>query len=336
MAEQATTGSGEVFYAVMPSHHGAVEAVSLTTGKAVREVAPEQRDGLTVNGVTSGGRGALLVTYAKGPQCSSGVAGCGPKPHTCGAEVVRVDTASGRSEVVWRVGRDDLLRAATLSPDGSRLAALAAPCVPSYFNDHVAIHRLRDGATWTIGSGVPRCHALGPPHWAGDGKHVLVTYAPPASAKPYEGADGTCESTGDSSIVFLDVTRPHQLIEGLITIPAQHCTFQSVATTGSHVFAVEACGRETERLDGAAKLIEFSRPRGETGTWPIGNCTDGNSVAADDTHGVLVSAYLFCNPPPTGQQLRDPVMVLERLRGGRLHRIASVSGFLTGWDSLAW
>ena len=70
--------------------------------------------------------------------------------------------------------------------------------------------------------------------------------------------------------------------------------------------------------------------------WLIGNCTDGNSLAADSTKGVVLSAYLFCNPPAKGQKLGEPVTVLDQLNGDHLQRITSTGGGVTAWDNLSW
>jgi len=146
-ATQSTpsTTAGSVFYAAVSADDGAVEAVSARTGKVLRRVAAAKRDGMSVAGVSHAGRDSLLVTYSRGPACSSGVAGCGPRPGTCGAEVLQVATDSGKATLLWQVGSDQLLRSAELSPNGKSLVALASPCVPSYINDHLAVRRQSDG-----------------------------------------------------------------------------------------------------------------------------------------------------------------------------------------------
>ena len=157
--------SADSFFAVAETAGGSVEEISAVTGKPIRQIAPGQRDGLSVSGLARQSAQTLLLTYATGPQCSSNVAGCGPKVNTCGAEVDSLNIATGAIKTLWRVGRNELLRGAQPSPDGTMIAALASPCVPSYFNAHVVVRRLRDGATWSIGDRVARCHLLGDPLW---------------------------------------------------------------------------------------------------------------------------------------------------------------------------
>ena len=325
------------FFAVMPWANSAVDAVALLTGKPVCQVAPANRDGLTVSGVSRTNHGSLLVTYSRGPACTSGVNGCGPKPHTCGAEVVEVALSNGHSAVVWRVGRDELLRDAALSPDGTTVVAKASPCVPSYFNDHLLVRVAATGRSWTIGAGVPRCHWIGAPSWTSDGHHVLITYAAPEGMKPYTGADGTCTEFGDASLVRVDATRPSAQITGDIARPPHGCTWSTASVAATATYAIQACGsRIANRLDGSVRLVQLDTALRPVRHWLIGACTDGNNVAADAIKGVILSAYLFCNPPPKGQKLRDPITVLDQLVGGQLRRIASAGGGATNWDALTW
>lgn len=329
-------GGQQLFYATTGAADGAVDAFSLRTGAAVRRVAAGQRDGMTLTGLSDGGNGSLLLTYTRGPACSSSIAGCGPRPHTCGGEVVRVGVADGRTTVLWRVGPDDLLGEAALSPDGSLLAARTSPCVPSYFNDHLVVRRLATEQSWSIGGAVARCHWLGAPHWLSDSRHLVVTYAAPTGATPYAGADGTCTTTGDNDLVEVDALRAQPAVNGIVRRPGPSCSWNSAATLGAEVYAVEACGHDIDRLDGAVRLVRLDVGLHREGSWSIGRCTDGNSLTADAVAGVLVSAYLFCTPPPAGQKARRPVTVLDRLEGDTLHRIAAASGGETAWQHLTW
>lgn len=326
----------DAFYAVMAAADGAVEAVSPTSGKPLCRVAGGKRDRMDTAGLSSAGSQALLVTYARGPECTSNVAGCGPRPHTCGAEVVRVDLAKRRTTVVWSVGRDTMLRDAALSPDGSMLVARESPCVPSYFNDHLVVRRVDDGATWTIGAKVPRCHWVGRPQWLAGSRRVVITYAAPSGTTPYTGADGTCSSFGDENLVRLDVTRGSPAITGDVVAPRRSCTWRDVAVAGADTYAVEACGKTSERLDGPVTLVKLDRSLQRQREWTIGRCSDGDSVAAGDNRGVVVSAYLFCNPPPGGGPAGDPITVLDRLDAATLRRVAAAPGGFTAWDSIAW
>jgi hypothetical protein len=275
----------------------------------------------------------LLVTYSRGPACTSGVAGCGPKPHTCGAEILEISLTNAKSTVIWRVGRDDVLRDAALSPDGATLVARASPCVPSYFNDHLLFRAVETGASWTVGAGVPRCHWIGPPQWTSDGRHVLIAYAP-HDEQPYAGPDGTCSGFGDNSLVRIDATHASAQVTGVVAPPRAGCTWESAAVTETTTYAIQACGG-TSRVDGPAALVRLNSALRPVHRWRIGDCTDGNSLAADSSKGVVLSAYLYC-PSPEGQKESDPVTALDYLDNGHLHRISSTVGGATAWDKLSW
>ena len=96
---------------------------------------------------------------------------------------------------------------------------------------------------------------------------------------------------------------------------AAGCTYQSTANSGTNAYVIEACGPDPTRLHGPASLVRLDPALKVTGRWPIGECTDGNALGADPAKGVLIAAYLFCNPPMPGQKLADPITVLDRLKG---------------------
>ncbi len=324
------------FYAVTRADGNRIEQFSARTGKVIRSIAPATRDGLSVSGLARLSAKALLVTYTTGPAVRSNVNGGDPAPNTCGGELDAMDVTTGAVSVLWRLGRDQRLAAATPSPDGAQIAALTSPCVPSYFNDHLVVRRLSDGATWSIGGQVARCHTLGAPQWTPDGARLLVTFAPPTASRAYTGPDGTCTESGDSSLVAVDANRAQPLITGTVSKAATGCTYQSLTSDGRAFYIVQACGPDTSRLRGPATLVRLDQTLRVTGHWLIGDCTDGNSIAADATKGVMVSAYLFCNPPLAGQTLGEPTTVLDRLQGAALKRITSVSGGVTAFNDLSW
>ena len=69
--------------------------------------------------------------------------------------------------------------------------------------------------------------------------------------------------------------------------------------------------------------------------WSIGRCSNHTSLAADRVKGVILTAFLLCNPPPKGQKLHRSVIVLDRLDAGRLRLVSRTGGFI-GWDDLSW
>ena len=327
---------GSVF-AVVAKDGAAVDQVSLRTGAVLRRVAPAVRGRLTIEGVARLSRGKLLLTYATGPACSSGVAGCGPRPNTCGAEVDQLTLTTGKLSLLWQVGRGQRLSEPRPSPDGSMLAARMSPCVPSYFNDHLVVRRLRDGKTWTIGAAVPRCHALGAPAWTADSAHLLVTYAAPGPAPSLAFADGVCQSIpGGSALVELDANHQQPQLIGVRKDPPDGCTYEALATAGASTYVVQACGASGQFLQGPATLVRLDDHLRPAQSWRIGDCTDGNAVAADPAQGVVVAAYLFCNPPLAGDQVGEPMTVLDRVDGNVLRRITAVNYRGTAFDDVTF
>ncbi|MCW2546960.1 MAG: hypothetical protein JWN96_1420 [Mycobacterium sp.] len=330
--------SGDSFFAVIPANGGVIAQVSAESGAVLHRVASATRGGRPVTGLARLSPDTLLVTYSTGPACSSNLAGCGPRPNTCGAEVDALNVQTGAIKVLWRVGRDQRLTNAQPSPDGTIIAALASPCVPSYFNDHLVVRRLRDGVTWNIGDQVPRCHVLGAPQWTADSAHLLVSFAPPTGTRPYTGPDGTCTSTGDRSIVKLAATHHQPLITGVTTGAPAGCTYEALASDAVASFTVEACGSDPDfRMQGPVTLVRFDQALHVAQQWPIGRCTNGsNSLAADPAKGVLLAVYLFCNDDLGPQDLGNPVTALERVDGTELRPVTTVSGGGTPFAFITW
>lgn len=259
------------------------------------------------------------------------------KIRTCGAEVVRVNTATGATKVVWRVGLDQELRGATISPDGSLIAALAAPCGKQFFREHLIVHRLRDAATWTIGAGVTECHDidLRGPHWRDSG-HLVITYGGQASSPPHIDQDVYCAGVGavrDSSLVVLDADRPARGIDGPMLHPDPSCSWNSAGIMNERIYVIQSCGSQsTNRSDGDVTLAEVdSKTMHVSRRWPLGRC-GGGTVAADAHLGVLVSTTMGCKPSPAEQP--NSATALYRLQSRHLRRIGPDGG--PRWAHVSW
>jgi hypothetical protein len=329
--------SGDSFFAVVPTNGGSIAQLSTSSGTVTRRIALAKRDGMSVNGLARFSQDSLLVTHSTGPLCSSNLAGCGPRPNTCGAEVDTLNVKTGAVKVLWRTGRDQRLSAARPSPDGTKIAVLASPCVPFFNNDHLVVRRLSDGVSWSIGEQEPRCHALGAPQWTADSAHLLVTYAPSTGTRPHTGNDGFCNTAiGDRQIVKVDAGHHQPLITGVTTTAPVGCRYQAIASAGPGTYAVQACGTDSLRMQGPATLVRLDQALHVTQRWPIGRCTDGNDIAADSTQGVILAAYLYCNANLGPQEVGDPITALDRVDGAALHRVAAVHSGETPFAYLTW
>jgi hypothetical protein len=84
---------------------------------------------------------------------------------------------------------------------------------------------------------------------------------------------------------------------------------------------------------GRARLLVLSPRLGLVRRFTLGRCTDGNELSPDRSgQSVLVSAYLYCNPP--GRP--GPVTRLWSYTGGALRLITSVPGDAMGVSLMTW
>lgn len=297
-----------------------VDMVSASTGQVEHVLAPITRGRMDVKGLALEGQ-TLYVTYAAQERCTSGVAGCAPAEHSCGAEVDRFDLTTGSRKVVWRVGADVSLANAVPSPDQSRIVAQSAVCGHSYFNEHLVVRDLRSGAEVSLGAQLPRCHSLQDPRWTSNGTQLLVIYAA-ARPSPAGGVpEGVCSVLGAAGVVTLDPTRENPGLNGVRRAPPPGCGYESLATRAAYVYAVATCGPARK-----ATLQRLDRNLAPRQAWPLGSSSDGSSIAIDTTGDVLVADY----------QSNRPQTVLDKVTGGRLTQVSTVALGLLIPRQLAW
>lgn len=329
--DRAELVAGSLFVASLPWDQNNVDLVEVRTGHVVQRLLPDKQGRLDVTGLFRA-RSQLLVTYATGPECTSGVAGCGPKPYTCGGEVDRVTLATGAVEVLWRVDKDTRLAAASPNPAGTQIAALASPCVPSQVNGHLVVRSLGSGVTWSIGAGLPRCHSITGPVWTADGRSLLTSYATAPGTAPYEGPDGTCSSLGDASLVQLSAEHPQDGLNGTVVAPRPGCTYQTVAAAGTTAWALQSCGSQTDRIDGPLTLLRLDAQLRTTQSWALGSCDDGDAALSARPDGrVLVEAYRYC-----ADGAAPPVSILATLTGTTLTPSTPVAGGEAAYRYPTW
>ncbi len=93
------------------------------------------------------------------------------------------------------------------------------------------------------------------------------------------------------------------------------------------MLAIEGCGTAPDYVDGPARLLVMAASSHQVRRLSLGDCTDGNELAANQAGtSALISAYLYCNPP--GQP--GPVTRLWEYRGGTLRLITSIPGDTSG------
>jgi hypothetical protein len=303
----------------------------LKTGAIIRRLLPDGSHGMQVAGLALDRSGNLWITYSRGPVASSGTAGGDPRPDSCGNMIAILHAATGRVTTFLRTGDNVLISGAAPSPDGQLLAYGESGCATGYFDSYLRVTDLSSSRSWTIGQGLARCHLITDPSWSTDGRDLIVGYA--AAAGPaYSGAQGTCSSPRRERLVSLSAAAQSGL-SGSSAGADPGCEITSGAgTAGGGMLAIEACGRNGY-LQGPARLLVLDARLGLVRRITLGRCTDGNEMSADlSGRSVLVSAYLYCNPPGTP----GPVTRLWNYRRGVLRLITSVPGDAMGVSLMAW
>lgn len=308
-------------------------AVSDTrTGAIIRRLLPDGSHGLQVTGLARDRSGNLWITYSRGPYSRGGGAGGDPRPDSCGNVIAILHAATGRITTFLRTGDNVLISGAVPSPDGRLLAYSESGCATGYFDSYLRVTDLGTGRSWTIGHGLPRCHLITSPSWSTDGQALIVGYAP-ATLPAYTGQQGTCSVPRRERLVSLRAAAAQPGLTGGTAAADPGCQITSAAgTAGGGMLAIEACGGNGY-LSGPARLLVLDARMDLVRRFTLGRCSDGNELAADlPGQSVLVSAYLYCNPP--GRP--GPVTRLWSYRGGVLRPVTSVRGDALGISLLAW
>ncbi|MGN6796148.1 MAG: hypothetical protein ACTHJW_27495 [Streptosporangiaceae bacterium] len=301
------------------------------TGAIVRRLLPAGRDGMQVDGLSLDRSGNLWVTYSKGPISQGDLVGGDPKPHSCANEIAILHASSGRLSVFLRTSNNVLISGAAVSPDGGLLAYRESGCATGYFNDHLRVTDIRTRDSWTIGAGLARCHFIADPAWVLGGRALLVGYAAHVG-RSYTGPQGTCSGIGPERLVELNPSAQPGLV-GHSFGAGRGCQITSVAGTyDGRLLAIEACGG-SYGISGPARLLVLDAHFRPVRQIALGRCSDGNELSMRRAgRSVLVSAYLYCNPP--GRP--GPVTRLWSYVGGKLRLIASVPGDTLGVSLMTW
>ena len=309
-----------------------VAVSDFSTGAIVRRLLPASRDGMRVTGLALDRSGDLWITYSRGPVSRGDTAGGDPRPDSCGNMIAILHAGTGRVTTFLRTGDSVLISGAAPSPDGRLLAYGESGCATGYFNSYLRVTDLGTGRSWTIGQGLARCHLVTDPSWSTDGRALIVGYAP-AAEPAYSGPQGTCPQPRRERLVSLPAGAAQPGLSGSGAEADPGCQITSAAgTAGGGMLAIEACGRE-DYLQGRARLLVFGPRLGLVRRITLGRCTDGNGLSPDlSGRSVLVSAYLYCNPP--GRP--GPVTRLWNYSRGALRLITSVPGDAMGVSLMTW
>jgi hypothetical protein len=315
-----------------PASYLEVAVSDSTTGAIVRRLLPASRDGMRVTGLALDRSGNLWITYSRGPVYRGDTEGGDPRPDSCGNMIAILQAGTGRVTTFLRTGDSVLISGAAPSPDGRLLAYGESGCATGYFDSYLRVTDLSTRRSWTIGQGLARCHLITDPSWSTDGRALIVGYAP-AAEPAYSGPQGTCPQPRRERLVSVAAGAAQPGLTGAAAEADPGCEITSAAgAAGGGILAVETCGREGY-LMGRARLLVLSPRLGLVRRFTLGRCTDGNELSPDRSgQSVLVSAYLYCNPP--GRP--GPVTRLWSYTGGALRLITSVPGDAMGVSLMTW
>lgn len=300
---EGDAGGPSTFVATMPQAGMASPSLVLASasdGSVLNVLHSLPWDLMNVSGTALGPDNTIWVTLNRGPTYTSNVAGGAPAPHSCASEVVTVDPHDRTTAVVLQGSDDELISDATPSPNGKLLAYLQSGCATEYFDSWLTVKDLSNGESWEIGAGLPRCHVLASPVWSSDSEHLVVTYGQ-ASTPSYTGPEGTCSTPDPSVMTVIPVTSgasdlPSVRVNGA---PDPGCEISAAVPTTTGYTAIEHCGGNLF-ISGPMQLLRYSGSGQKLSNIYLGKCEDGADLATDrGGRDVIVSAYLFCNPPGT-------------------------------------
>lgn len=312
-----------------------IGVTDVRTGRLIRRIRSVPWDGMTVHGMAVDGRGRVWVTLSSGPTYRDNSLGGNPQPGSCRAEVLILDPHGGPSQVVLKGTRDQLVRDAAPSPDGSHLAYLTGGCT-SYFNQSIRVDDLQTGKHVTIGAGLAPCHGVGAPRWTADGHDLAFVYGP---SDPKQVTTGQvrpgCAEPLPSGLVVVSAERTQPGFEGSTTgAPDKECELVAVTPDATGFAAVESCSGPPY-LTGPVNLLRFDPMLRQVGTTPLGRCANGSEITTDrtGTH-LLVRSHQYCSPPGTTEPMTD--LFTAAAASGPVTKRSSTSGGTNSPSNVAW
>lgn len=273
-----------------------------SSGRVIRWLLTEPYQGMTVTATAVDHTGHIWVTVSRGPACTSGLAGCGPKSNSCAGNVIKIDPSTDAMTTVLVAPPGTLIADAQPSPDGRYLAFLDGRCDRSYFNQYIRVQDLTSGASWTIGADLLPCHSLGSLSWTSDGKHLAAAYGRSlvTSARAAAGyGAGTCLAPAVAKIAIVPARSGQPRINGRAAGAQAGCEIKAVTATATGYAAIEGCrGAKRSYLSGPVRLLRYSTHLQRSVEANLGTCVDGAELRTDHTGTALLgTTYQFCNPP---------------------------------------
>lgn len=310
---------------------GSVVAISDARTDRVVEVVYRIKAPLAPSLSLDPDRRHVWITTSEGPSCTSDIAGCGPRAHSCSSDVMRLDLATRKIDVVLRGNDNELIDDAVPSPDGSRIAFSMSGCANGYFNNWLQVMDLRTRHQFSIGKQAAPCHLLTDQQWSADGRHLVAVYGASFDAHSPDDGYGMCEQPHTSQLVLVDAGRPQPGFQGRVVRNDPGCEPNAVTTTSHGYAAIEVCGPQPG-ITGPIRLIRYNARLAALGRTPLGRCDGGASIAADTNGDLITSTYQFCAEARGTEPITKVIIDTD----GTLHTIAELSGGNLMVDNLGW
>lgn len=296
----ATASAGDVVAVDLTPAGPAVVLLNLDNGRPVRTLHQFSHDPTApqLRGLDTDAQGRVYVALGTGPACSSDVAGCGPRPATCGGRVLRLDPVTGDEATVLTVPADVGLWGVAVSPDASHLATTQSDCLLSFGDRHVFVTSSDSRSSWSIGAGLPNCHSLADVHFTADGRHLSAVYAPAATAD-YSGPSGTCAANGPSTLVTVPALSSQPGWDGAAEQLPRGCVITSAAPSSQGFLQLRLCNPSggspapdmQGALDGQLSVDEISASYQRLHTISLGSCQGGGEVTSVNPSRAAISVY---------------------------------------------
>jgi hypothetical protein len=297
---RATATSPPEFISLVPAcacgRTTVLAAFSLRTGRRLRTITPVTTTSGESVSLTGGPSGEVVETATKPAICTSGIAGCGPKPNTCQGRVSELLGSTFRP--VFTAPDSVELSDAVASPDRRRLAIVADPCTTG--TARLLVRDLATGTQHSIAN-LPRCSTLSPAAWSTNGRQLLF----PLAAAPTSPrlAAGICPSVPYSRLAVASATRPSSPAAWTTIAADRGCSFEAATFDATGIAAVEGCRRagvSGSAIDpglGQAVLVELNQHDRVTQRIKLQPGWEQGVISTERSGDVLISQDQPANEP---------------------------------------
>jgi hypothetical protein len=271
-------------------------AFSLRTGRRLRTITPVTTTSGQSVSLTGGPSGEVVETTTTGPSCTSGVAGCGPRPNTCRGHVGEL--SGSRFRPVFTAPDSVELYDAVASPGQRRLAMVADPCTTG--TARLLVRDLATGTQQSIAN-LRRCSTLGPAAWSKSGRQLLFPVAA-ARTSPRLPA-GICPSVPYSRLAIASATRPSSPAAWTLIAADRGCSFEAATFDATGIAAVEGCrragvsGSAIDPALGQAAVVELNQHERVTQRIKLQPGWEQGVITTEPSGDVLISQDQPANEP---------------------------------------